>query len=124
MAGEKTIYDNDAQGVHVTLSHAVEPQQVAFIENILGITVEGGQPYDVIALNLEQVAYQFTVPLGVAVSKGQIVYVDVTDLTGHKPDDSAYSTTAGANKRALFLALEDKDANNVVIGKLLPPFAS
>lgn len=119
-SGQDTYFDNDGKSVDVTLSHTVDSDQVAYVEGFLGILVRSGDSGDAAVLNIDRRAYQFTVPSGLSVSKGQTVYVDITDLTGHVPDDSAYSTTSGANKIALFKALEDKDANHVVIGILLP----
>jgi hypothetical protein len=62
---------------------------------------------------------QITVPAALSLSKGSIIYVDITDLTGHKPDDTAYGTSAGANKVAVFKTTGTKDANNVVTGVFL-----
>lgn len=118
--GEDTCLDNDGKSIDVDLSYTVLANQVAYIEGFLGITGRSGDSGDMIALNIDQRAYQFTVPSTLSVSKGDTVYVTVADLTGHTPDDTAYTTSSGAGNVALFKALEDKDANNVVRGILLP----
>ncbi len=131
MAYNNTYFDNDGKSVDVTLRYTVVAGQVAYVvENgdslgWLGITVEGGDSGDVIALNIDQRAYQFYVPDSLSVAKGATVYIDTTDLTGHKPDDSSYSTSSGANKVALCKAIAAKDTtggtgNHFVIGILLP----
>lgn len=117
--GMETWFDNEAKSVHVDLLYTVAAMQVAVVDNWLGITVESGDSGDTIALTADERAYQFTVPEALAVEKGDVVYIEVADLTGHTPDDSAYSKTAGAGKRALFRAQEDQDNNNVVRGRLL-----
>ncbi len=118
-AGDLTYHDNDAQAIDVTLTASVVKDDVAVVETILGIANSDGDSGDTISLTVDNRGYQFTVPTSLSVTKGQIVYVDITDLTGHIPDDSAYYTAAGSNRIRLFLAMEDKDANHVVIGKLL-----
>lgn len=120
MAGENTYLDNDGKAVDVSLLYTVDSMQVAYVEGWLGINNRSGNSGDAAVLTIDRRAYQFTVPSGLSVSKGDTVYIDMSDLTGHIPDDTAYSTTSGADKKALFKALEDKDANHVVTGILLP----
>ena len=122
--GAETWFDNDGKSVHVDLEYAVDAMQVAVVDGWLGITVEEGESGDTIALTADERAYQFTVPAGLTVNKGDVVYIELADLTGHTPDDTAYSTSPGAGKRALFRAQEDKDGNNVVRGRLLSGVAT
>lgn len=117
--GDLTHFDNDARAVDVALTASVEKDDVIVAETLLGIANRDGDSGDTISITIDDRGYQFTVPTTLDVAKGDIVYVDITDLTGHIPDDSAYYTAAGSNRIRLFLALEDKDANDVVIGKLL-----
>lgn len=117
MATGDTFFDNDGKAVQVHLTYSVVKNQVAVVEGIVGIAATAGDSGDDVALSIDFRAYQFVVPSGLSVSKGQTVYVEIADLTGHTPDSTAYSTTAGAGKHPLFRALEDKDSNNVVIGK-------
>lgn len=124
MAGENTYFESDGKSVDVTLTSTVEKGQVAVVEGWLGITNDRGASGDAISLSVDQREYQFSVPSGLAVNKGDIVYIDITDLTGHIPDSSAYSTTSGMNKIALFKATAAKDTNNVVTGIQLPNLAS
>jgi hypothetical protein len=119
MAGEATHFDNDGKSVQVTLSYTVLKDYVAVVEGWLGIAGGSGDSGDMISLATDDRAYQFTVPTALAVEKGDIVYIEVADLTGHYPDDSAYSKTAGAGKVAFFKAQDDQDANDVVIGRIL-----
>lgn len=119
MAGENTYLESDGKAVAVTLSAAVDKDQVAYVEGWLGIANQDGESGDVITLAVDRREYQFTVPATLSVSKGATVYVDVTDLTGHIPDDTAYYTAADTNRVALFKATAAKDANNVVTGVLI-----
>ena len=120
-AGDKTYLDNDALAVNVTLSATVKKDDLVVVQGWVGIAGSDGISGQTIALSIDLRAYQFTVPAGLAVAKGQIVYLTVADLTGHKPNDAAYTTAAAAGKVALFRAMEAKDANNVVVGKFLAP---
>lgn len=117
--GTLTYFDNDAQSVNVSLTYPVVKDQVAVVETFVGIVNKSGSSGQGISLNIDGRGYQFSVPSTLTVTKGQIVYLDTTALVGHTPTDAAYSTTAGANKIRLFRAMENKDANNVVVGILL-----
>ena len=119
MAGQNTYLESDGKSVAVTLSTSVDKNQVAYVQGWLGIANQDGVNGDVITLSVDRREYQFTVPSGLAVSKGATVYVDVTDLTGHIPDDTAYYTTADTDRVALFKATAAKDGNNVVRGVLI-----
>lgn len=118
--GENTYFDNAGRSVEVDLTSTVAANQVAYVDGFLGISAQSGDSGDSVALLVDRQAYQFTVPSTLSVSKGDTVYVDVTDLTGHIPDTTAYSTSSGTNKVALFKALEAKDSSHNVIGILLP----
>lgn len=120
VVGADTHKESDGKSLHVDLTATVTAKQVAVVDGWLGIVEEAGDSGDVVALTIDPIERQFTVPSGLSVSKGDIVYVDVTDLTGHTPDDTAYSTSAGANKVAFFKATADKDGNDVVTGIVLP----
>lgn len=117
--GKQVHFESDGKAVNVTLSHTVEKGMVAVVEGWLGITGESGDSGDSIALVTDNREYQFEVPAGLAVSKGAIVYITVATLTGHAPQDGAYTTASGAGKVAFFKATADKGANNVVTGIML-----
>ena len=120
MAGENTYLESDGKSIGVDLLYTVAAGQLAVVDGWLGIVEAGGASGDHVAMNIDQREYQYTVPSGLAVAKGQIVYVEVADLTGHKPDDTAYSTSAGAGKVAAFKATMAKNADNIVTGVMLP----
>ena len=119
MAGQNTYLESDGKSVTVTLSAALDKNQVAYVEGWLGIANQDGANGEPITLSVDRREYQFTVPAALAVSKGATVYVDVADLTGHIPDDTAYYTAADTGRVALFKATAAKDANNVVTGMLI-----
>jgi len=121
-AGQWSEFESDGKAVNVTLSYTTPAKQVAVVEGFLGITNEAGVSGEVVALTQDRREYQFTVPSTLTVNKGDTVYVDTTDTTGHIPDDTAYSTTSGSNS-PLFKATSAKDANNCVTGILLQPQA-
>lgn len=119
VAGLPTYLESDGRAVNVTLTATVAKGAVAVVESWLGIAGASGDSGDSIALAVDDREYQFTVPAGLAVAKGAIVYITVATLTGHYPDDEAYTTSAGAGKIAFFKATAAKDANNVVTGIML-----
>lgn len=114
----KSVYkESDGQAVNVDLLYTVEALQLAVVDGWLGVTMESGDSGDTIAMEVASgVERQFEVPSTLSVSKGDIVYIEVADLTGHTPDDTAYGTSAGAGKVAFFKATAAKDANDIVTG--------
>ncbi len=122
--GKNTYKESDGKAVNVDLLYDVDALQVAVVDGWAGVTMDDGESGDTIALEIAGVERQFVVPSGLSVSKGDIVYLEVADVTGHTPDDTAYSTTAGSGKIAFFKATADKDANNVVTGIMLGQLAS
>lgn len=116
--GADTYKNSDGKSVNVNLLYSVTARQVAVVDQFLGITAEAGESGETVALLLDPVEYQFTVPSSLSVSKGDTVYITVANLTGHTPNDNAYSTSAGSGKVALFKATAAKDSNHVVTGIL------
>lgn len=120
MATGKSTFESDALSVTVgPLVAAVEHGQVAYAFGWLGITAADGVSGGYVALTIEECEYQFTVPSGLTVNRGDIVYITLANVTNYIPADNAYSTTPGAGKWALFKATSAKGANNVVTGKFL-----
>lgn len=119
VASLKAYFESDGNAVNVTLSYTVLAGAVAYVEGWLGIAGGGGVSGEQIALETDDREYQVVVPAGLAVGKGQIVYITVATVTGHYPDDEAYTTSAGAGKVAFMKATAAKDSNNVVTGILL-----
>lgn len=119
VAGSLNWFEGDGLATNVTLSYAVAKGSLIYVEGWLGLAGGKGESGDEIALIHDNREYQFVVPAGLAVSKGDIVYITVATVTGHYPDDEAYTTSAGAGKLALFKATADKDTNNIVTGVML-----
>ena len=113
VTGADTHKESDGLSVAVSLTATVTAKQVAFVEGWLGVTVRAGVSGDSAVLDISPVERQFTVPSGLGASKGDIVYIDVTDLTGHTPDDSAYALAAAADHVAYFKCTSDQDGTEV-----------
>jgi plastocyanin len=120
MAGELTYLESDGKSIHVPLLYEVDAGQIAVVKGWVGIVEAGGVSGDTVALNIDQREYQFTVPASLNVAWGDTVYITIATLTGHIPDDAAYTKTAGAGKVALFKATGDENSDNIVTGILLP----
>lgn len=124
MAGENSYFESDGKSVNVDLLGTVAANQLAYVDGWLGIAEVGGASGEMIALNVDMREYQFTVPSGLAVAKGAIVYIEVAEVTNGTIADAGYSTTAGAGKIAAFKATMAKNTDNVVTGVLLGQLAS
>lgn len=122
--GELSYKESDGLAVNVNLLYTVAALQVAVVDGWLGVAMEDGESGEIIALDISRIERQFTIPAGLDPAVGAIVYIEVADLTGHTPDDSAYSTSAGAGKVAFYKATAAKDGNNVQTGIVLPNLAS
>lgn len=122
-AGYDSYKESDGKSIDVTLSYNSTPgnNTVAYVEGWLGLNVRSGDSGDTVALNIEDAEYQFEVPASLSVSKGDIVRIDTTQVTGtHVPPDAAYNkNAASATNLSLFKATAAKDSNNVVTGILL-----
>jgi len=118
-SGDKTYFDNDGNSVNVTLTAVVAKDKLVVVQGWVGVAASDGAIGETIAITCDDRAYQFTVPAGLAVAKGAIVYLTLATVTGHYPDDGAYVLAPAAGTIALFKAMEAKDANNVVVGKML-----
>lgn len=119
VAGVYSHLESDGKAVNVDLLYTVAAKSVIYAEGWLGLAGDSGDSGDTIALVADDREYQFEVPTGLSVSKGDIVYITVATVTGHYPDDEAYGTSAGAGKIAFFKATADKDANDIVTGIML-----
>jgi plastocyanin len=119
MALGDTFFESDGKAVDVSLLYTVGKGEVAVVEGWLGIAGASGDSGDEIALIVDDREYQFEVPAALSVSKGDIVYLEVADVTGHTPDSTAWGTTAGSGKIAFFKATADVDANDIVTGIML-----
>lgn len=124
MAGENSYFESDGKSVNVDLLGTVAANQLAYVDGWLGIAEVGGASGEMIALNVDMREYQFTVPSGLAVAKGDIVYIEVAQVTNGTIADGGYSTTAGSGKIAAFKATMAKNTDNVVTGVLLGQLAS
>ena len=122
---DKTVFrDSDGHAVQRTLTATVGEHQLACDGVWAGINVEGGDSGDLRAWIVDDGIYQWYVPDALSVSDGDIVYLEIADITGNIPDDTAYSTSSGAGKIPLFKALEAKvtaggSGNHYVTGKSL-----
>lgn len=120
VAGSATYFESDGKAVNVTLNAGdVVKGAVIYVDGWLGIAGEDADSGETLALIADDREYQFEVPTGLSVSKGDIVYITVATVTGHYPDDEAYTTSAGAGKIAFFKATADKDDNDIVTGVML-----
>jgi len=119
VAGAKAWFESDGKSVNVDLLYTVVKGAVIYADGWLGLAAADGVSGDSIAEIVDDREYQFKVPAGLSVDKGDIVYITVATVTGHYPDDEAYGTSAGAGKIAFFKATAAKDANNIVTGVML-----
>lgn len=118
--GKQLFKESDGQAVYVDLLYSVEPLQAVIVDKWLGISMESGDSGDRIALDITASERQFTVPATLTVNKGDIIYIDVTEVEGHALKDDAYKTSADTNRLAFFKATTGKDSDNNVMGIIIP----
>lgn len=118
MAGEIYLND-DGMSVQLTALHTVAANRVAVVSNWLGISRGNAESGDIVALAVDKRSYQFKVPASFDPAVGDLVYIEVADVTGHYPDDTAWGTSAGSGKVALCKVVVAKNSDNWIIGKLV-----
>lgn len=89
---------SNGKAVNVSLLYTVGANALAVVDGFLGVTGSSGDSGDTVALNYEQQEYQLEIPGTLSVDKGDELYIEVADVTGHTPDSTAYSTSSGAGK--------------------------
>jgi len=119
VAGHENHFYSDGKSVEVDLMYTVAKGAVAYVDGWLGIAAADGDSGDSINILADDREYTVKVPAGLSVAKGAIVYITVATVTGHYPDDEAYTTSAGAGHLAFIKATAAKDANNIVKGIML-----
>ncbi len=119
VAGDVNYFESDGLAVNTLATYTVAKGSLVYIESWLGIAGADADSGESVAVIVDDREYQFSVPAGLSVAKGATVYITVATVTGHYPDDEAYTTSAGAGKIALFKATAAKDANNIVTGIML-----
>ncbi len=112
-------FESEGKSVTVTLTSTVAKDRVVVVQGWTGIANNDGDSGDSISLSVDNREYQVEVPSGLTVNKGDILYITVATVTGHYPDDAAFTTSAGSGKVAFLKATAAKDANNVVTGIML-----
>lgn len=116
-----TWNESDGEAVDVSLIYTVAGQRVAYVQGWLGITNYPGLSGNTISMSIARQEYQFEVPAGLTVAKGEIVRIDLTALsTNHEPPSGCYNKNAeSATNINLFKATAAKSSNNIVTGILL-----
>ena len=119
MAVGDTHFESDGKALNVAITATVAKDRVIVAGGWVGIAANDGVSGDTIVLMSDKREYQLQVPSGLSVAAGDIIYITVATITGHYPDDGAYTTSSGAGKVAFMKATTAKDGNNIVTGILL-----
>lgn len=98
--------------IEVTFTSAVEDGDLAYADGWLGFVPRDKASGEKANLDIEDAQYDIVLPTALGLSKGDEVFVDITDLTGHIPDDSAYATSSGANTVKLGRCVIDQDGTS------------
>lgn len=101
MAVSDARVESDGQAVDVAINHTINKGQLIVAEGWLGITTNGGVSGGVVAIAMDQREYEIEVPTGFAVAKGDLIYVDTTQVTNGVVNSSAWFTASGSNRRLL-----------------------
>jgi predicted RecA/RadA family phage recombinase len=104
-----TTYDeSNGQAVNVSVTNTIGKGDIVYAEGWLGIAAEDVESGDSVALSIGREEYQFYVPSGLDVNKGDTVYITLASVTAEVAPDAAYSKTSGEGKKALFKATADQ----------------
>lgn len=120
MALGDMVFNSDGKSVHVNLTAGVEKNKLVVVDGWVGIAASNGDSGDTIALTSDGREYQLEVPPSLGAVRGDVIYIELADVTGHYPDSTAYSlNSAGAGLVAFMKVTQDQDTNNVVVGRLM-----
>ena len=75
--------------VEVNITNDVTEGDLAFVDGWLGFVPRDQVSGEMTALNIEYAEFDLILPVALGLNAGDEVYVDVTDLTGHIPEDTA-----------------------------------
>jgi len=109
MAGENGHKLNTGLSVEIEVTSDIATGELAYVDGFLGFNVRAIESGESGVLDIEPSQWDILLPTALNLSKGNRIYVDVTDLTGHIPDDTAFSTSAGGSKKLWALAMTDQD---------------
>jgi len=122
MAGENGHKLNTGLSVEIEVTSDIDTGELAYVNGFLGFNVRAIESGESGVLDIEPAQWDVILPTALNLSKGNLIYVDVTDLTGHIPDDSAFSTTSGGSKVKWAKAMTDQDDTTGQVRILqLPP---
>lgn len=126
MAGEGLLsyLESDGKSVNFIATAAVVKGQVAAAgatKYWLGVVNKSAAIGEPTNMNVDGREYQFTVPVGLGAKFGDVIYVDMAQLTGHTPNVGAYALTSGGAKQALCKCTMDQSGQTVT-GILMQPF--
>lgn len=112
--------ETDGKSVDVNLVYTITGERPILVSDMVGIPEASGDSGDVVAMRCDGSVLQWQAPSGLSLEVGDIVYVDVSDTgSAHDVPDDAFTTSSGADAIRLFQVLEEKDANNWCIVKLI-----
>lgn len=127
MAGKGKL-NTDGKAVNVKLSYPVEKDNLIVVQgggvdtgsnHLIGFAGADGESGATVSIEIAYRNWDLEVPAGLTVNVGDTIYINPTSLTGHYPQDGAYTTTAGGSVVPLLWVTEPKDANNIVSGQLI-----
>lgn len=113
MAVGETRLESDGDALNVDLTATVAKDRLIVAEGWVGFACDNGKSGDTIALEVATVERQIILPSAFAGVKGDLVFITVATITGHYPDDAAYTKTAGAGKLLLGKLTSDQDDDDV-----------
>lgn len=112
MAVGDTTYNGNGNARNVALSYTVTKDQLAVVGGQVGIMSNSGDSGDTVAMDLADDIRVIQLPTALAGVAGDKIFITVATVTGHTPDDAAYTTSAGAGKILLGILITDQDAND------------
>lgn len=117
----QTFYkETDGKSVDVSLDYTISGERPILVDGWVGLPGGSGDSGDSVALICDGAVYQWQAPTGLSLNVGDTVYVDISDTgSANEVPDAAFTTTAAADTVPLFKVLEEKDANDWCIVKLI-----
>lgn len=112
MATGDTTYNGNGNARNVDLLYPVTKNQLAYVGGQVGVMSNSGGSGDTVAMDVADDIRVIQLPAALNAVTGDKIFITVATVTGHTPDDAAYTTIAGAGKVLLGILITDQDAND------------
>lgn len=111
MSTHNAVRLNTGKAADVTITSAVETGDIFVADGFAGINPRDAESGDTVAMNIEVAQFDVLLPASLSLTKGDSIWLNTADVTGHIPNDTAWGTSDGGAGWILYgRALTDQNS--------------